>query len=81
MAAVLARDEEDTNRPVKRRKANAGPQSLRQLNGVSEAGVPNGYIPLSRVSLLLVCIQFGYRNGLAGADCAIRRTTKRQTHP
>ncbi|KAK5697095.1 hypothetical protein LTS12_028543, partial [Elasticomyces elasticus] len=51
LAAVLAGDE--ANRPVKRRKANTGPQNLRQLNGASEAGVPNGYIPLARVSFLL----------------------------
>lgn len=58
--AVLEREDE-ANRPVKRRKANSGSQNLRQLNGVSEAGVPNGYIPLARATLLFVCIQYWCR--------------------
>lgn len=58
LAAVIARDDApETNRPIKRRKVTtSGPQSLAQLNGLSEDGIPQGYIPLARVKLQLVCI-------------------------
>ncbi|KGO76798.1 Helicase, C-terminal [Penicillium italicum] len=40
------------DRPTKRRKATkGGPRSLTQENGVSETGIPQGYIPLARLTL------------------------------
>ncbi|PYI09031.1 hypothetical protein BO78DRAFT_427626 [Aspergillus sclerotiicarbonarius CBS 121057] len=38
---------------TKRRKLTSAPQSLRQLNGLSESQVPLGYIPLARFHLRL----------------------------
>ncbi|KAF4221160.1 hypothetical protein CNMCM5878_009957 [Aspergillus fumigatiaffinis] len=39
--------------PSKRRKLTSAPQSLREVNGASENGVPNGYIALARFDLNL----------------------------
>lgn len=45
-------------RPVKRRRvAGNGPYSLAQERGLSPAGVPVGYIPLSRLELHIVSIK------------------------
>lgn len=47
--------------PAKRRKLVSAPQSLRDVNGLSEHGEPIGYIPLAEFSLSLVSyITFGY---------------------
>ena len=56
LAATIERLEPEANsRPSKRRKlGSTGPRSLAQVHGVSESGIPNGYIPLARLSLHLV---------------------------
>ncbi|KAL4896417.1 hypothetical protein BDV59DRAFT_106180 [Aspergillus ambiguus] len=41
--------------PTKRRKLASTPQSLADLNGLSQNQEPLGYIPLARFHLYLVC--------------------------
>ncbi|KAG2025657.1 hypothetical protein GB937_002376 [Aspergillus fischeri] len=48
--------------PSKRRKLTSAPQSLRDVNGASENGVPNGYIALARFDLNL---KFAHANPLS----------------
>lgn len=58
LAAVIERtDAPETNKPPskRRRLTDHAPRSLAQLYGVSESGVPNGFIPLARATLHLVC--------------------------
>lgn len=48
-------------RPTKRRKVvKSSPYSLAQEIGVSSAGLPLGYIPLARLSLHMVSIEWHY---------------------
>ncbi|RLL97244.1 hypothetical protein CFD26_106303 [Aspergillus turcosus] len=47
--------------PSKRRKLTSAPQSLRDVNGASENGIPNGYIALARFDLNL---KFAHANPL-----------------
>lgn len=49
----LERRNQDDDRPTKRRKVT-GPRSLSQANGLSESGIPLGYIPVARFVLDLV---------------------------
>lgn len=55
LATAFARETpESDGPPTKRRKLASAPQSLAELNGVSEKKEPLGYIPLARFHLYLV---------------------------
>ena len=42
-------------RPIKRRKVTkSGPYSLSRENGLTEKGIPLGYVPLARITLRMV---------------------------
>lgn len=57
LATVIKRtDAPDVKDPPKKRRklTDRAPRSLSELKGVSENGVPNGFIPIARVNLHLV---------------------------
>lgn len=57
LSNLFERKNLDDSRPSKRRKI-AGPQSLKDVNGLTESGIPLGYIPVARLVLDLVCAPY-----------------------
>lgn len=83
LAAFLERTDapDAKDPPNKRRKlADRAPRRLSELNGVSEAGLPNGFIPLTRVNLHLVRdrgLHLALMRGREWLDCLLLKALYR----